>query len=106
MANWGRRVNLLTWIAIVFALLSWVIGLSGLAALSRIYQDPSNAEEVKFDLIVITQVLTGSIGRLRPSEKGFRHASRCTGSVFQRQEANICEIQIIKLVSFVMKYRS
>ena len=54
----------------MFALLSWVIGLSGLAALSRIYQDPSNAEEVKFDLIVITQVLTGSIGRLRPSEKG------------------------------------
>lgn len=70
MANWGRRVNLLTWIALVFALLSWVIGLSGLAALSKIYQDPSNAEEVMSVQIVVTQVVTDLIERLRPSEKG------------------------------------
>lgn len=47
MANWGRRVNFLTWIALVCALVFWVIGLSGLAALSRIYQDPNNAEQVR-----------------------------------------------------------
>ncbi|KAK9918462.1 hypothetical protein WJX75_004233 [Coccomyxa subellipsoidea] len=51
MANWGRRVNFLTWIALVCALVFWVIGLSGLAALSRIYQDPNNAEQLQWWII-------------------------------------------------------
>lgn len=66
MANWGRRVNLSTWIALVFALVFWVIGLSGLAALSRVYQDPGNAEQVsigsifKFILALQRDKSTGS----------------------------------------------
>ena len=48
MADWGRRVDVVTWGFIGLNTCAWALSLGGVAALSRVYNGPSNNDQVSF----------------------------------------------------------
>jgi len=46
MADWGRRVDVVTWCLLGLVTCFWAVSLGGVAALSKIYSGPSNNGKV------------------------------------------------------------
>ena len=46
MADWGRRIDVVTWCFLGLNTCFWAISLGGVAALSRVYSGPSNNGQV------------------------------------------------------------
>ena len=39
MADWGKRLDFCTWAALAAASISWVIGLTGVACIQKVYRE-------------------------------------------------------------------
>ncbi len=39
MADWGKRLDIATWVALAAAAVSWVVALTGVACIQKVYRE-------------------------------------------------------------------
>ena len=46
MADWGKRLDIATWVALAAATVSWVVALTGVACIQKVYKEAGISAQV------------------------------------------------------------